>query len=92
MLLPFFWLPGLTVVELRISLTHGHDGQLNWFGIRGYDVDGVETRGLSDLDDLEIRGFVGESKEKMERRESDDESTALMAGKSDEGSDVRGPG
>ena len=71
----FFWLPWLTVGELRISLTQGYVGPRNWLGIRGYDVDGVERRGLSDLEDLEIRG---EGKE-MERRELDDESTALMA-------------
>lgn len=58
-----FSLLRLTVVELRISLTQRHDGQHNyWLGARGYDVDGVEMRG----------------KEKMERRDSDDESTAPM--------------
>ena len=75
LLLFFFWLPWLTVGELRISLTQGYVGPRNWLGIRGYDVDGVERRDLSDLEDLEIRG---EGKE-MERRELDDESTALMA-------------
>ena len=46
-----------------------HGGNQNWFGIRGYDVDGVERRGLSDLEGLETRGLAGEGKEKMERRE-----------------------
>ena len=78
---------------MRISLTQERDGPQNWLGIGGYDVDGVETRGLSDLEDLEIRGFVGEGKEKMERRKLHYESVALMARRYDGGEwNVTNPG
>lgn len=38
----------------------------DWLGIRGYDVDGVETRGL---ESLETRGFGIEDEGNLERRE-----------------------
>jgi hypothetical protein len=50
----------------------------NWFGIRGYDADEVEKRGLLDLEGVETRGLGGEGEEKMGRRELDDELMGLM--------------
>jgi hypothetical protein len=74
-----------TETSATAVITPEHDGNQNQLGIRGHDIDDVETRDFSDLEDLETRGYWSEDEEKLERRELDDESTKLMARESDGG-------
>ena len=66
------------------TVTPVHRNQ-DWFGVRGYDADEVEGRGLSDLEGLETRGLAGGGEEKMERRELDDGLMDLMVRESGAG-------
>ena len=59
------------------AVTPVHRNQ-NWIGIRGYDADEVERRGLSDR----------EGEEKMERRELDDGLMGLTVRESGDGGEL----
>ena len=59
------------------AVTPVHRNQ-NWFGIRGYDANEVERRGLSDR----------EGEEKMERRELDDGLMGLAVRESGDGGEL----
>ena len=59
------------------AVTPVHHNQ-NWIGIRGYDADEVERRGLSDR----------EGEEKMERRELDDGLMGLAVRESGDGGEL----
>lgn len=74
-----------TETSATAVITPEHDGNQNQLGIRGHDIDDVETRDFSDLEDLETWGYWSEDEEKLERRELDDESTKLMARESNGG-------